>query len=115
MSDPVVLDLRGKNRGELLGTKLSIELEISSIRTQIGRARAEARKSGRFADAAWWSKVHQALRIKGRQCQQLQKELGRLKTARHRSVESHFFDVARERMDDANFKVYLETAKRRAI
>lgn len=113
---PIALDLRGKNRGELLGLKLALDREISSIRTQIMRVRLEARKTGHHADAAWWSKVHQALRIKGRQSQQVQKELGRLRVTRQRSVESHFLDVVRERMEhDPNFKTWLETARRRAL
>lgn len=113
-ASPIALDLKGKSRDELLELKLKLDREISSIRSQITRAQAEARKSGRYADPHWWAKVQQALRIKGCQCQQVQTELGRLRRSK-KTVEAHFLDIARERMDSMNFKAYLETARRRAL
>ncbi len=116
MPEPsLALDLRHKSREELLRTKSFLEAELSSIRTQLDRARADARKLGRFADLSWWGKVHQALRIKGRQCQQIQLELRRFRLAKQQSVESYFLEVARERMDPEVFQTFLETAKRRAL
>ncbi len=111
----LALNLRGKSREELLRTKQQLETEITSIRTQLDRARRESREMGRFAKVLWWCKIHQALRIKGRQCQQIQFELGRLRTARQHSVEGHFLDVARERMDPEKFQTFLETARQRAL
>lgn len=109
------LDLSGKSRDDLLKMKALLELEIGVMRTKIQEAQVRARQLGDYASPAWWARVHRARRILGRQVQQVQLELGRLKQKRARSVEDHFFDVCRERMDDANFKVYLETAKRRAL
>lgn len=111
----LALNLQGKSREELLRTKQLLETEITSIRTQLARARADSRERGRFANVLWWCKIHQALRIKGRQCQQIQLELGRMRAAHQHSVERHFLDIARERMDPLNFKVFLETAKQRAL
>jgi hypothetical protein len=109
-------EARGKSHAELLQLKLQLEGELATIRRQLDHAKAEARASGKFANPSWWAKAHQALRRKGRQCQQVQMELGRLRKARIRSVEGHFLDVCRERMGgDPNFKSFLETAKRRAL
>lgn len=112
---PAALDVTGKSRDDLLKLKQLLELELGAMRTKIQQAQVRARQLGDYASPAWWARVHQAKRILGRQCQQVQHELGRLKQKRIRSVEEHFLNVCRERMDEANFKVYLETAKRRAL
>lgn len=115
MAESVALEVQGKSQEELLQLKLQLEGELATIRKQLDRARVEARASGKYANPAWWAKANQALRRKGRQCQQVQMELHRLRIARIKSVEGHFLDVARARADSANFKVWLETAKRRAL
>jgi hypothetical protein len=113
---PAALDLNGKSRDDLLKLKALLELEIGAMRTKIQQAQVRARQIGDYASPAWWGRVHQARRALGRQVQQVQLELGRLKTSRAKSVAEHFLDVCRERMgNDPNFKVYLETAKRRAL
>jgi hypothetical protein len=112
---PAALDLTGKSRDDLLKLKQLLELELGVMRSKIQQAQVRARQIGDYASPAWWARIHQARRILGRQCQQVQLELGRLKQKRARSVEDHFLEVCRERMDEANFKVYLETAKRRAL
>lgn len=112
---PAALDVTGKSRDDLLKLKQLLELELGAMRSKIQQAQVRARQLGDYASPAWWARIHQAKRILGRQCQQVQLELGRIKLKRVRSVEDHFLDVCRERMDEANFKAYLETAKRRAL
>jgi len=111
---PISLDLRRKSRDELLDLKLRFETEIVSIRTQISRAKAEARSKKVFTAPEWWYKAHQALRIKGRQCQQVQLELSRARARRITSLEKAFLEAARERLDPELFSNLIEAAKQRA-
>ena len=112
---PAALDLNGKSRDDLLKLKSLLELEIGVMRTKIQQAQVRARQLGDYASPAWWARVHQAKRILGRQVQQIQLELGRHKTKRVTSVEEHFLNICRERLEPATFKTFLETAKRRAL
>ncbi len=112
---PSALDLKGKSREDLLKIKALLELEIGVMRTKIQQAQVRARQLGDYASPAWWARVHQAKRILGRQVQQIQLELGRSKAQRVLSVEEHFLNVCRERLDSTTFTTFLETAKRRAL
>lgn len=114
-STSILLDLTGKTVDELLELKSQLEIDINSIRTQIARARIDARETGVYAESDWWQKVHTALRIKGRHCQQVQNELGRLRRAHKRSQESHFVQVMREQLDPTTFRTCWETARRRSL
>lgn len=110
-STSVLLNLKGKTRAELLEQKLQLELEISKIRTQLDRARDEARHTGKYADGRWWLKTHQALRIKGKQCQQIQAVLHALRQDSLRNLESRFVTLAKQELPEEVFRKLLEKAQ----
>lgn len=113
MPDPshIELDLRSKSRDDLLKLKCQYEAEIASIRTQIDRARIEARERKVFASLTWWQKAHHALRIKGRQCQQVQNALGRLRQQRESKLEATFMRAAKQHLPPEQFDQILAAAR----
>lgn len=105
------VDLRGLSRKELLEKKLTLEAEITAIREKLERARVKSKTQGVFADTAWWLRTHQALRIKGRQSQQIQAALSKLREEDRTELQSRFMDVARAKLPADLFHSLLEQAK----
>jgi hypothetical protein len=91
--------------------KLRLETEIVSIRNQLNRAMNEARRTGRFADGSWWVKSNHALRVKGRQCQQIQNALHDRRQSARQGLESKFVTIARQELSEEVFQRILEKAK----
>lgn len=115
MPEPALrLEVQGRTYAQLQELRLELESDIQSIRRQIERAQAEARATGKYASDHWWLKVHQALRIKGHQCQEIQQEMGRItkarKAARSREVELRFVEAARRRLPPEVFRSLMEEA-----
>lgn len=109
-STSILLDLTGKTADELLELKSQLEIDINSIRTQIARARIDARETGTYAESDWWQKAHTALRIKGRHCQQVQNALRTARRSRAKAVEQEFLRIARETLSPEEFRSWLERA-----
>ena len=102
----IILDLEGKTEEELHDMKTEVETAITSMKLQI----AEAKAAGEYADRDWWRRVNAALKIKGRQAQQLQNAIGKLNRARkerntQRPLSSFFMSVAKEKL---SYELYEE-------
>jgi len=107
-------ETRGRTYEELQALRLELEDDIRSIRKQIQRAQVAVRATGQYASQQWWLKVHEALRIKGHQCQEVQQEMGRLtrarKAAKAQAVEARFVEVARKRLPEELFRALMDEA-----
>ena len=102
----IILDLKGKTEEELHDMKTEIETAITSMKLQIEQAKA----AGEYADRDWWRRIHAALKIKGRQAQQLQNAVGKLNRARkernaQKPLSAFFMEVARDKL---SYELYEE-------
>ena len=59
-------------------TYLALQDEMTRIKDQIARAKAEVERDGKYSDSDWWARVNSALRHKGRQHQQTQLLIGEI-------------------------------------
>lgn len=91
-----------------------LQIDMAEIRAQIDREKYKARDEDRKPDFVWMARAKHALRIKGAQHQQLQKEIGAAKKAERRAVnntmERRFVDIARQRLDPEVFEEYWREA-----
>lgn len=116
-NDGILLDLTGMDRQELLDLKLQVEVEMSSIKSQLAEAKGRAATEGEYSDPIWFRRAHDALRIKGRHAQQIQIELGKSnrakKDAEQLRWEKVFVDVSKELLEENIFeKLQTETSRR---
>lgn len=93
--------------------KVEVEADIDRMRGQIEDARRKAGREGIFADPVWFRNVNTALRIKGRQAQQIQAQLSALRSARGLLLPQTFMSVAREKLPPEQFQAVYDEAKRR--
>jgi len=110
MEDGINLDLTGMSEDDLLVLKDELDGEITAIRIQIEGAKVKA-ADGEYSDRTWWFKANAALKIKGRQSQQIQNTLGRLRREKNRELEKCFVDVARTQLSQAQFEEIMDEAK----
>ncbi len=93
--------------GEIIG-------DMANIRAQIGEAKGRAAVNGEYSDSGWFHRANLALRLKGRDHQSLQVELGKRrreeKKAHSDTVEQAFIDVARSRLDYTTFRALMDEA-----
>lgn len=108
-----LLDLSGKSRDELMEMKLEIDCEIDSIKTQLESAKVTKAVYGTYADPAWFRKATSALRIKGRQSQQIQMFLKKMKGERAIAFEKLFIEVAQDVLDKEMYLRLIDETNRR--
>lgn len=107
----ILLDLEGLTERDLLDLKTEIDAEITSIKMQLENARAEKISTGKYADSTWWIKANNALRIKGRQSQQIQTELGSIKSSKRKRVNDRFVEIAKQTLSNEEFVEILKQAQ----
>jgi hypothetical protein len=106
---------------ELLDLKQRIEQELDHVKTQIDRAKVDAR-NGTYSDPDWFARVNGAKRGIGRASQAIQVELGRRKGLRKATnIEEHskqeltfermFMRVARRKLTEEVYEAILQEAQ----
>lgn len=92
--------------------------EMASIRAKVEKAKAGFRATGQYADPVWFAKAKAALRFKGVEHQQLQREAGRLRAIERAATavrtETAFIDIAREQLPAETFHRIMGDAIARA-
>lgn len=108
------LDLEDICEDELIEMKEEVDQDITSIKIQIDEAKDKV-IDGEYADRDWWLRVNGALRIKGRQSQQIQNAIGRVKRERKEKeqlqLERRFMNIARQELSYEVFNKILDQAK----
>jgi len=109
------INLEQFNNDELLRMKIELESEMDDIKSQLSRAEAKVHSEGLYADPVWYARAKSALRVKGRQCQQIQLMLRKNKKKKktERPMAEHFIDICRDTLEENDFKDILEEAKQR--
>ncbi len=91
-----------------------LETEIADIKNQLRVARSKAAATGEYADHDWFCRASAALRIKGRQFNYLNREIGqqekKLRRERNDSWERRFITVAKRRLDPETYESIVEEA-----
>jgi hypothetical protein len=77
-----LLDLESLDAEQLRRLKQQQTAESHRIRETVDRARREAAQSGQYSDRDWFHRAETALRIRGRQDQQIQSRLRELRVQR---------------------------------
>ena len=99
---------------ELEDARDELEIKITTIKGQVELAKAEAKAAGEYSDIYWFNKAKQALRISGQQHQFVIRELAarrkKSKGDNDNSVENHFINIARTKLDDVVFQDILQEA-----
>jgi hypothetical protein len=89
--------------------------EIDQIRTQLSFAKSNAAAHKEYSNPDWFNNAQAALRIKGRQHQKMQNELGRLnkleKQQYAKRLEACFVKAARELLPHVKFIEIMDMAK----
>jgi uncharacterized protein HemX len=98
------------DRESLLRQKEHLEQEMDQVRDQIERAKVRQIETGKYADPDWWRRANQVLRIKGRQVQAIQNELGGLKKHKASTWERAFVEAAERRLDPEVYQTLRDEA-----
>lgn len=81
--------------------------ELAEVKTQIDFAKSEAAENGNYSDPDWFNRARHAVRMKGREHQLIQAELGKRKKDERRAfnakAERCFIDAARRRLEPELF------------
>lgn len=95
----------------------TVQLKMAHLKGTIDRAKADY-QSGKEVDKVWFNKLRYAKRMTGIEIQNLQVELGKLKTAERKkngqlglNVEKAFFRIARSRLDESLFEELFSEAE----
>lgn len=109
------LNLEGESEQELLDLKSDIDLDITTIRIQLSDAKAKVVTDGSYSDPEWWRKANAALKIKGRQSQQIQNELSLMRRKKQeikaQQFERRFIDIAKKELSEEVFQKILNQAR----
>jgi hypothetical protein len=101
---------------DVLDLKVQLEEEIDAIKSQLDQYRIDYKK-GISGDYEWFKSARDAAKIKGKQAQRLQLEIGRRKRAQKQKdllrTERLFVDICRERMSKEEFHGILEEVRLR--
>ena len=94
-----------------------VATELAFMRSEMTKAKTSARLNGRYSDQEWFRRLMSAIKIRGRDHQDLQFELSRKKKIRraenHIRYEQEFMNVARERLDrDLFFELCIDAKER---
>lgn len=77
--------------------------ELAEIKTQLDFAKSDAAETGNYSDPDWFNRARHAARMKGREHQLIQTELGKRKKAERRAfntnMERYFIDAARRELE----------------
>jgi ribosomal protein L20 len=96
---------------------ITVTSEIADIKTQIANAKSTAAATGEYSDRVWFNKAHTALRLKGREHQELQLEFGRRRKEERRTYSVTlgriFIGVARAQLDYETFMSIMDKAVER--
>ena len=92
---------------ELEELRNALESDMARIRMQIEEAKTRVIERGEYSDGDWFRRANYALRQKGREHQNVLREIGRLNRERRASqattFEKAFIDAAKRRLDKAVF------------
>jgi hypothetical protein len=106
--DILMLDLEGISLEELQEMQEEVNRDLASIKLQITKAKSLAAVEGKYADRDWWVRVNQALKIKGRQSQQIQKAIGLANKKRKQEhqlrFERRFMEIAKQELEPEVFQ-----------
>lgn len=111
-----------KNRAEMAAAGCTLDEQadmllekIASLKSQIDTAKAKAATCGDYSDREWFNRINYALRMTGKEHQQVIREIGeRNKLVRREQgsrVEKKFIEVARRRLDGELFSSIMEEAR----
>lgn len=97
------MDVTKMSTDELEKRLRAVMQELAEVKTQIDFAKSEAAETGNYSDADWFNRARHAVRMKGREHQLIQAELGKRKKEERRAfnakAERCFIDAARRRLD----------------
>lgn len=108
-ADMVAAGMTLDEQNEALLEKLAV------LKTQLEAAKVKARTTGDFSDSEWFNRTSHALRMTGREHQQVIREIGdRNKAARREQgnrLERKFVEIARSRLDGELFASLMDDAQ----
>ena len=105
------LDLSTMDKMQLLDLKAKIDKERGEIEGQLSAARRQYALTGTYSDPVWYRNAESALRIKGKQSQDVQNQLARLKFGRGKGIAEIFVDLARANLDRDCFANLIKEAE----
>ena len=109
-----MINLKKLSTIELEDARDELEIKIITIKGQVELAKSEAKVAGEFSDIYWFNKAKQALRISGQQHQFIIRELATRRKEKKKiednSVENHFVNIARSKLDEDVFLNILQEA-----
>lgn len=85
----------------------AVTRELAEIKTQLDFAKSDAVENGNYSNPDWFNRARHAVRMKGREHQLIQTELGRRKKGERRAfntnMERYFIDAARRELEPHMF------------
>lgn len=104
------LDLKGKDRRELIWLMTQLGADVDSIKGQLEKAKQDFRTTKKRADNDWYRRATGMLLVKGRQIQQIQARLSELKLSHKKQLPHVFMKHAELILPQEEFKKILKKA-----
>ena len=106
------LDLRGKERHELIKLTAELGADVDSIKRKLEQAKQDYRKTKTRANTAWFRRATATMRDKGRQIHQIQARLAELQAIRKTQFPQAFMQRAKVVLPPALFEQLIEEARK---